>query len=88
MEKKAEGGNPMENFENEQFRQEPEIQENTNHHENQEQPEREEYRPEPEQQTYRGAGVGRKESPFANSPYVTNQPHVKPEEEPYRYQNA
>ena len=78
----------MENFENEQFRQEPEIQENTNHHENQEQPEREEYRPEPEQQTYRGAGVGRKESPFANSPYVTNQPHVKPEEEPYRYQNA
>jgi len=78
----------MENFENEQFRQEPEIQENTNHHENQEQPAREEYRPEPEQQTYRGAGVGRKESPFANSPYVTNQPHVKPEGEPYRYQNA
>ena len=27
MEKKAEGGNPMENFENDQFHEEPEIQE-------------------------------------------------------------
>ena len=69
----------MENFENDQFREEPEIQE----YEAQ-QPEQEAYRPEPEQQTYRGAGVGRKESPFANSPYVMN----KPEPEHYRYENT
>ena len=62
----------MENFENNQFPQEPEIQEN------QEQTMQEQYRPEPEHQTYRGAGVGRKESPFANSPYEM-------EHEPPRY---
>ena len=79
MEKKAEGGTPMENFENDQFRQEPEIQE-----QEEQQAQQEAYRPEPEQQTYRGVGVGRKESPFSDSPYVMNQP----EPEPYRYENS
>ena len=72
----------MENFENNQFPQEPKIQEN------QEQTMQEQYRPEPEQQTYRGAGVGRKESPFANSPYVMNQPRPQPEAEPYTFQTS
>ncbi len=72
----------MENFENNQFPQEPKIQEN------QEQTMQEQYRPEPEHQTYRGAGVGRKESPFANSPYVMNQPRPQPEAEPYTYQTS
>ena len=34
----------------------------------------EEAQPVEEAQTYRGAGVGRKESPFADSPYVMNHP--------------
>ena len=72
----------MENYENEQFRFEAEIQEN------QEPAVQEEYRPEPEQQTYRGAGVGRKESPFADSPYVMNHPHTQPQAEPYDYRNS
>ena len=69
----------MENFEKDQFRQEPEIQE-----QEAQQAQQEAYRPEPEQQTYRGVGVGRKESPFSDSPYVMNQP----EPEPYRYENS
>ena len=69
----------MENFENDQFHEEPEIQEYKA-----QKPEQEAYRPEPEQQTYRGAGVGRKESPFANSPYVMN----KPEPEQPCYENT
>ena len=35
---------------------------------------------------YHGAGAGRKESPFANSPYEMNRP--RQEQEPYRYQNS
>lgn len=66
----------MENFENDQFPQELENEE--------QKPQQEEYRPEPVQQTYRGAGVGRKESPFADSPYVMNQA----EPEPYRHQDT
>ena len=60
----------MENFENEQFRREEPAQEYS--HPAQEQPA---YRPEsdPYRQPYHGAGAGRKESPFANSPYVMNQ---------------
>ena len=69
----------MENFENDRFHQEPKNQE----HEAQ-QAQQEACRPEPEQQPYRVAGVGRKESPFADSPYVMN----KPEPEPCRYENT
>lgn len=79
----------MENYENEQLRQEPQIEENQEPviQEKQESiPQQETYETPAYQQTYRGAGVGRKESPFANSPYVMNQP--RPEPEPYRYQNA
>ena len=58
----------MENYENNEFRPEPEIT-----------------APQPEQppvsQPYSGQGVGRKESPFADSPYVTNR---QPEPNPYR----
>ena len=36
------------------------------------------------QQSYRGAGAGRRESPFADSPYVMN--HNRPDQEQYRYQ--
>lgn len=36
---------------------------------------------EPEQSAYHGAGAGRKESPYANSPYVMNQPQQE-----YQYQ--
>ena len=58
----------MENYENNEFRPEPEIT-----------------APQPEQppvsQPYNGQGVGRKESPFADSPYVTNR---QPEPNPYR----
>ena len=39
-----------------------------------------------EPQPYHQAGVGRKESPFANSPYVMNQPQAN--SDPYRYQNT
>lgn len=79
----------MENYENEQLRQEPQIEENQEPviQEKQESiPQQETYETPVYQQTYRGAGVGRKESPFANSPYVMNQP--RPEPEPYRYQNS
>ena len=73
----------MDQFENEELRQEPEIQEKQEPAHQQE-----EYRAEPEQQTYRGAGVGRKESPFADSPYVMNHQRPQPEAEPYHYQNT
>ena len=58
----------MENYENNEFRPEPEQTE-----------------PQPQMppvgQPYSGQGVGRKESPFADSPYVTNR---QPEPNPYR----
>ena len=38
--------------------------------------------PQPDQSAYHGTGAGRKESPYANSPYVINQ---QPQQE-YRYQ--
>ena len=59
----------MNNFENEELRQEPEYMPP--------QPRQEEYQPcreQPAPQTYSGAGVGRRESPFADSPYVMNRP--------------
>ena len=67
----------MENYENEELRQEPEY--------TPPQPRQEEPQPYPEQpaapQTYSGAGVGRKESPFADSPYVMNHNQTQ-----YQYQ--
>ena len=58
----------MENYENNEFRPEPEQTE-----------------PQPQMppvgQPNSGQGVGRKESPFADSPYVTNR---QPEPNPYR----
>ena len=71
----------MDHYENEELRQEPENQENRESAYQQEQ-----YQAPAQQQTYRGAGVGRKESPFADSPYVMNQPQGEPE--PYCYQNT
>ena len=68
----------MDHFDNEELRQEPENQENVMQQE----------QPVPEQQTYRGAGVGRKESPFADSPYVMNRPAAQPEPEYYYEQNT
>lgn len=79
----------MENYENEQLRQEPQMEENQEpviQEKLESIPQQETYETPVYQQTYRGAGVGRKESPFANSPYVMNQP--RPEPEPYRYQNS
>ena len=70
----------MENYENEELRQEPVAQEPAPA-----QPERPVYYP-PYQQPYHGAGIGRKESPFANSPYVMNQ--EEPKAETYQYQGA
>lgn len=71
----------MENNENEELRQEPVEQEMHTV-----EPEQPVYQPNPYQQPYHGTGAGRKESPFADSPYVMNQP--QPEAEPCRYQNA
>ena len=62
----------MEPFENDELRQEPEYiphQEETPAAEPVREAVQPRYQPE---QTYRGAGVGRKESPFADSPYVMN----------------
>ena len=42
------------------------------------------YNPQPQQSAYHGAGAGRKESPYANSPYVMNQQSGSWQE--YRYQ--
>ena len=55
----------MDHFENEELRQESEY--------STPQPQQTEYQP-PVEQPYSGAGVGRKESPFADSPYVMNRP--------------
>lgn len=46
------------------------------------------YNPQPQQSAYHGTGAGRKESPYANSPYVMNQRnsyqeyHYQPQTEP------
>ena len=40
--------------------------------------------PQPAPNAYRGTGTGRRESPYANSPYVTNYPPSQ--ENPYSYQ--
>ena len=69
----------MENYENEELRREPEEQ-------IPQEPQQPAYEPNPYQQPYHGTGAGRKESPFANSPYEMN--HQQPAAEPYRYQNA
>ena len=66
----------MENFEQEELRQEPVEQE---------MPKQEQAEPSI-QQPYHGAGAGRKESPFVNSPYVMN--HEQPKAESAHYQNT
>ena len=43
------------------------------------------YQANPYQQPYHGTGAGRKESPFADSPYVMNR---QPDYEPYRHQSG
>ena len=58
----------MNEFENTNF-------EDTNPEEKQAEPVIREERPEP--QPYQGAGAGRKESPFADSPYVTYEPEIR-----------
>lgn len=71
----------MENYENEEMRQEPLHQESVPA-----EPEQPAYQPDPCQQPYHGTGAGRKESPFANSPYVMNQNQQSAD--PYRYQST
>ncbi len=71
----------MENFEKEEFLQDQQADENQEAV--QEMPVAEFV---PDQQPYHGAGAGRKESPFANSPYVMN--HEQPKADPYNYQNT
>ena len=71
----------MENYENEELRQEPFHQEPAPA-----EPEQPAYQPNSYQQPYHGTGAGRKESPFANSPYVMNQ--NQPGTDPYHCQNT
>ena len=67
----------MENFEKEDFLQDLEMEENQENV--QEIPVDQ---PVAEQQPYHGMGAGRKESPFANSPYVMyhEQPKAAPQQ--------
>jgi len=71
----------LDNYEKEVFPQEPEQQEHT-----QQEPVQRMHQRDPYQQPYHGTGAGRKESPFANSPYEMNQPQAG--YEPYRYQGG
>ena len=76
----------MDNYENEEFRQEP-VDE-TPYSEEPEQQDTYQQNTDQQgtyQQPYHGAGSGRRESPFANSPYMMNQGQSS--EDPYRYQN-
>ena len=74
----------MENYENEELFQEEIEQEEIELETASGQTEQPEYH-EPDPQPYHGTGTGRKESPFANSPYVTNYPKQESRsyEEPY-----
>lgn len=83
----------MENYENEQPREGQNLQENPAAA--QEQPSQETFsampeqpasQPNPDQQPYHGTGAGRKESPFADSPYVMNR--ETPRGESNTHQNA
>ena len=71
----------METYENEELRQEPLYQESAPA-----EPEQPVYQSNPYQQPYHGTGAGRKESPFANSPYVMDQ--NQPGTDPYHCQNT
>ena len=68
----------MENYENEELFQEEIEQESAP-----QQPAQPVYQ-EPNPQPYHGAGTGRRESPFANSPYVSNYP----QQESYSHQDT
>ena len=80
----------MENYENEQLQQEQPVQEPVP-----QEPAQPVYEPaqpvyertpyqQPYQQPYHGSGAGRKESPFADSPYVTNAPRYETQSAPYQ----
>jgi len=76
----------MDNFENNEFPNEqppvqPEPQPQQPYRE--EPAPQQEYQSQPDPAAYRGAGAGRKESPYANSPYVM---HHAPQQEEPRYQ--
>lgn len=75
----------MENHDNEYLQQELPQQEPAQNQPVQQEPEQPVYQSNPYQQPYHGTGAGRKESPFANSPYVMNQ---RPDYEPYRPQGS
>ena len=68
----------MENYENEDLNREPVEQ-------IPQEPTQPVYEPNPYHQPYHGTGAGRKESPFANSPYEMNH---QPTVDPYRNPNA
>ena len=80
----------MENYEYDELRQEenqePASREPVEQETAAQEPAHNAYQTDPYQQPYHGTGTGRKESPFANSPYVTNQPRQN--YEPYRYQSG
>lgn len=69
----------MENYEKDERWQEGSGQTQDNP-----EPEQPVYQAPPDRQTYHGTGAGRKESPFANSPYVMN--HAEQEPPVYRHQ--
>ena len=77
----------MENFENEEFLQDLEMEENQESMPTMPTDEPViEQQPVVQQQSYHGVGAGRKESPFANSPYVMN--HEQPNTASYHSQSA
>ena len=78
----------MDTFENNEFQNEqppvqpePPVQEPSA----EEAPPQYSHTPQPDPAAYRGAGAGRRESPYANSPYVTN--HPPRQEEPHYQQH-
>ena len=75
----------MENYENEECRQEFANQEAVPSEPKAREPEQPVYHATP-YQPYHGSGVGRKESPFADSPYVTHREQNGYEQ--YRYQHT
>ena len=77
----------MENFEHEDLFCEPVEQQEPEQPVYQPEPVQEPvYQPVPPQQPYHSEKTGRRESPFANSPYVMNR--EQPVEDPYRYQDT
>ena len=74
----------MDTFENNEFENEQETSQPAPEEVTPPQPQQD---PQPQQTAYHGAGTGRKESPYVNSPYVMNQQpdqeyHYQPQTEP------